>query len=147
MESVAHLGDSVTVNGGTADGYWALINYIAGKDFSGEANAAYDSLKTIMDVGEYADYMAAEIYYRNGDRPNNNVRVAALSALSVSLEVHRLADQTTVSTSSGSFPASARPQHALRDQAQRERWLGHFEVFYELLQEADSKIRISSGCS
>ena len=74
VESVAHLGDSVTVNGGTADGYWALINYIADNDFSGEANAAYDSLKTIMDVGEYADYMAAEIYYRNGDWPNNNVR-------------------------------------------------------------------------
>ena len=74
VESVSHLGDSVTANGGTADGYWELVNYIANNDFSGENNAAYDSLLKFMDVGEYADYMTAEIYYRNGDWPNNNVR-------------------------------------------------------------------------
>jgi len=31
-------------------------------------------VKTLMDVGNFADYMAAEIYIHNGDWPNNNVR-------------------------------------------------------------------------
>ncbi|MCQ2122753.1 MAG: CotH kinase family protein [Fibrobacter sp.] len=54
--------------------FTALLNFVGEADFSGENNEAYAFVKTLMDVGNFADYMAAEIYYKNGDWPNNNVR-------------------------------------------------------------------------
>lgn len=54
--------------------FTALLNFVGESDFSGENNEAYAFVKTLMDVGNFADYMAAEIYYKNGDWPNNNVR-------------------------------------------------------------------------
>ncbi|WP_158278206.1 MULTISPECIES: CotH kinase family protein [unclassified Fibrobacter] len=51
-----------------------LLDIVGNGDFSGDNNPNYASVKTLMDVGNFADYMIAEIYYKNGDWPNNNVR-------------------------------------------------------------------------
>ena len=73
VEVIKHLGDDITSNTTTAN-YENLLSFVNTNDFSGENNANYNTLKTMMDVGNYADYMAAEIYIHNGDWPNNNVR-------------------------------------------------------------------------
>ena len=71
---VKHLGHEIEVSNGTADGYIEMFNFVAKNDFAGENNANYEKVKTMLDVGNLADYIAAEIYIHNGDWPNNNVR-------------------------------------------------------------------------
>ena len=71
---IKHLGQEVEVSNGSADSYIEMFNFVAKNDFSGENNANYAKVKTMLDVGNLADYMAAEIYIHNGDWPNNNVR-------------------------------------------------------------------------
>ena len=73
VEVIKHLGKQITSNTTTAN-YESLLNLAASNNFSGENNAKYNEIKTMMDVGNFADYMAAEIYIHNGDWPNNNVR-------------------------------------------------------------------------
>ena len=71
---VKHLTETVTASNGTPDEYISMLELAADNDFSGDNNASYAQLKTMMDVGNFADYMAAEMYIHNGDWPNNNVR-------------------------------------------------------------------------
>jgi len=71
---VKHLTETVTASNGTTDDYISLLDFAAANDFSGENNANFAQIKTKMDVGNFADYMAAEMYIHNGDWPNNNVR-------------------------------------------------------------------------
>lgn len=75
VDMVKHLNDSLHANGGSVEGYQQLLQFVGTNDFSGENNANYAQVRTMMDVGNFADYMAAEIYINNGDWPNNNVRV------------------------------------------------------------------------
>lgn len=74
VDIVKHVDEEITAGGGTVDGYVQMLQYIASNDFSGTNNDKYEYIKTVMDVGNYADYMAAQIYFKNGDWPNNNVR-------------------------------------------------------------------------
>ena len=76
VEMVKQLGGfgSITYNAGTDANYRAMLQFIGDSVFSGEKNENYAKVKTMMDVGNYADYMSAQIYYHNGDWPNNNVR-------------------------------------------------------------------------
>jgi hypothetical protein len=71
---IKHLNQSIEASNGTVDEYKALLTYVSETSFAGEGNAAYEYLKTLMDVTNYASYMAAEMYSHNGDWPNNNVR-------------------------------------------------------------------------
>ncbi|MCQ2062601.1 MAG: CotH kinase family protein [Fibrobacter sp.] len=71
---VKHLEKDVTESDGNIQGYMDMLHFVATNDFSGENNAKYEEAKTLLDVGNLADYMAAEIYMHNGDWPNNNVR-------------------------------------------------------------------------
>ena len=71
---IKHLGKEVEASNGTIDAYMNMLHFVATNDFSGENNANYASAKLMLDVGNLADYMAAEIYIHNGDWPNNNVR-------------------------------------------------------------------------
>ena len=71
---VKHLGKEVEASSGTTDSYMNMLHFVATSDFKGENNANYESAKALLDVGNLADYMAAEIYIHNGDWPNNNVR-------------------------------------------------------------------------
>lgn len=75
VEIVKHLGREITGSGLTdVANYTAMLKFVAGSDFSGENNANYTAVKGMMDVGNFADYMIAEMYDHNGDWPNNNVR-------------------------------------------------------------------------
>ena len=74
---IKHLEDKVEASSGTIDAYMNMLHFVATNDFSGENNANYEKAKTMLDVGNLADYMAAEIYMHNGDWPNNNVRAWA----------------------------------------------------------------------
>jgi len=71
---VKHLNKDVEASSGTTDAYMNMLHFVATNDFSGENNANYESVKLMLDVGNLAEYMAAEIYIHNGDWPNNNVR-------------------------------------------------------------------------
>ena len=68
---VKHWRTSVTASGGSTESYYAMLDFIHRNDLTKED--AYLQVSSMMDVGNYADYMAAEIYYHNGDWPNNNV--------------------------------------------------------------------------
>ena len=74
VDMVKHGGDSLSVSGGTPDAYMHLLDFVHTSNFSGTSNSAYSQVTTLMDVGNFADYMAAEIYIHNGDWPDNNVR-------------------------------------------------------------------------
>lgn len=74
VDMVKHCGDSLSVSGGTADKYVELLTKIHNNDFSGTNNKAYAEIRELMDMGNYADYMSAQIYIHNGDWPDNNVR-------------------------------------------------------------------------
>ena len=75
VEVIKHLGREITASGdGSTAGYEELLNFVASNDFSGANNEAYEKLRSMMNVGNFADYMALEIYSHNGDWPNNNVR-------------------------------------------------------------------------
>lgn len=74
VDFVKHVKNTVTASGGTTDAYNAMLEFIAANDFSGADNEAYKQVQTMMDVGNYADYLAAEIYVANADWPSNNVR-------------------------------------------------------------------------
>ena len=69
-----HLGVNVEASNGTPDEYLAMLEYAAEHDFATD-NDAYTYMTNLMDMGNFADYMLAEMYVHNGDWPNNNVRV------------------------------------------------------------------------
>ena len=69
-----HLGVKVEASNGTPDEYLAMLEYAAEHDFAAD-NDAYNYMTTLMDMGNFANYMLAEMYIHNGDWPNNNVRV------------------------------------------------------------------------
>ena len=77
VKMIKHLGaiDKVTASGDDAQAvtdYQGMLNFVGTNDMSVAEN--YAAAKNLLDVGNFADYMAAEIYYHNGDWPNNNVR-------------------------------------------------------------------------
>ncbi|MBR4347382.1 MAG: CotH kinase family protein [Fibrobacter sp.] len=83
VDMIKHVKDTVTANGGTVDSYIEMLNFIGANNFNTDtsdedvakkAAENYKHAQTLLDVGNYADYMAAEIYLRNGDWPSNNVR-------------------------------------------------------------------------
>lgn len=71
---IKHINKKIEASNGTTAEYEALLNFVYDSDFSGEKNANYETVKQLMDVENFAAYMAAEIYMHNGDWPNNNVR-------------------------------------------------------------------------
>lgn len=76
VDIIKHLGKEISVSGGSSVGYEELLSFIYenGDSLGGENNEKYLMIQAMMDVGNFADYMAAEIYVHNGDWPNNNVR-------------------------------------------------------------------------
>lgn len=74
VESIKHIEKTVTANGGTPDGYLSMLDFVDKTDFSVAGSPVYEQMQALVNVGNLADYIAAEIFYRNGDWPNNNVR-------------------------------------------------------------------------
>ncbi len=58
---------------GDADHYNAMIQYLKDHDIREDEHYAY--IQTQMDVDNFIDYMAAQIYYANTDWPGNNIRM------------------------------------------------------------------------
>jgi hypothetical protein len=58
---------------GDADHYKAMIQYLKDNDIRERQH--YEYIQTQMDVDNYIDYMAAQIYYDNTDWPGNNIRL------------------------------------------------------------------------
>ncbi len=58
---------------GDSANYMAMLNYISNHDLSNPQN--YSFIKNWMDIDEYINYMAAEIYFDNTDWPGNNVKL------------------------------------------------------------------------
>lgn len=69
---IKHISHEVTASNGTTAEYEAMLSAINNGDMSVAEN--YEAAKVLLDMGNFADYMIAEIYYHNGDWPNNNVR-------------------------------------------------------------------------
>lgn len=61
-------------NGSSVTEYQQLVNEIANGNFAGENNAQYEQIKSKINLNSFAQYMFAEMYFHNGDWPNNNVR-------------------------------------------------------------------------
>ena len=55
---------------GTAEVY----NYLVKLSERINAEGVYDKVKTLLDIDEFTNYMAAELYLGNSDWPNNNVK-------------------------------------------------------------------------
>lgn len=72
MDVIKHTNTDISASGGTSEGYISMLNYAVNNDLTIDAN--YITLGTMLDIASYVDYMAAEIYYHNGDWPNNNLR-------------------------------------------------------------------------
>ncbi len=68
--------DILEMSGDVVEGdnlnYMSMLNYIYGHDLSTDPN--YNHIKNLMDIDEYINYMAAEIYFDNTDWPGNNVK-------------------------------------------------------------------------
>ena len=74
VDAVKHVAATITASGGTTSGYEDMLQRIYDYEDLAENDAHYKEISSMMDVGNYADYMSALIYYQNGDWPNNNVR-------------------------------------------------------------------------
>ncbi len=83
VDMIKQVKDVVTANGGSAESYVSMLKFIGDNHFNTDTSDAkeakkaaknYKDVQTMLDVGSYADYMAAQIYLRNGDWPSNNVR-------------------------------------------------------------------------
>ncbi|MCQ2101184.1 MAG: CotH kinase family protein [Fibrobacter sp.] len=72
VDVIKHTNTDISASGGTSEGYISMLNYAVNNDLTIDAN--YTTLGTMLDIASYVDYMAAEIYYHNGDWPNNNLR-------------------------------------------------------------------------
>jgi hypothetical protein len=69
---IKHLNKTVTASNGTTADYLAMLAFINGNDMTVAEN--YEMAKSLIDIGNFADYMLAEMYIHNGDWPDNNVR-------------------------------------------------------------------------
>lgn len=61
-------------NGASYQEYQQVANQITNGNFAGDNNQSYEQLKTKINLNSFAQYMLAEMYYHNGDWPENNVR-------------------------------------------------------------------------
>ena len=84
VDMVKHLSTDVVASGGTADAYTAMLALFAGNSHfktdssdaeeSQIAKSNYARVQGMLDVGNFADYIAMEFFIHNGDWPDNNVR-------------------------------------------------------------------------
>ena len=65
--------NEVDVQNGSADDYLDLMHFIESANFIDD-NTAYQTVSKKIDMPNFMEYIAAEIYYANDDWPHNNVR-------------------------------------------------------------------------
>ena len=84
VDLVKHLGLEVTASGGTVDSYMSMLALFAGKNHfktdtsnateAQKAQSNFAKVQTMLNLGNFADYVTMEFYIHNGDWPDNNVR-------------------------------------------------------------------------
>ncbi len=57
---------------GSADEWWSLYSFIENNSLSLQAN--YDHVVSKIELGNYIDYTASQIFYANHDWPGNNIK-------------------------------------------------------------------------
>ena len=65
--------NEVDVKNGTSNDYLNLMQFIESTNFIDD-NTAYQTVSKKIDMPNFMEYIAAEIYYANDDWPHNNVR-------------------------------------------------------------------------
>lgn len=73
VDFVKHKGTTIKVINGSPTDYTSILQYISSTNFENN-DTAYNAVSKIIDLPNFMEYMAAEIYYHNGDWPHNNVR-------------------------------------------------------------------------
>lgn len=74
VDFIKHMNKTIKVANGSAALYEEMLSFAAASDFSELSGEALEEMSKMLDISNYADYMAAEVYFHNGDWPNNNVR-------------------------------------------------------------------------
>lgn len=73
VDFVKHYANTeIVTQNGSSDGYINMLSYVYNNDFT--KSAAYDSIKKLIDIPNFMEYIIAEVYYHNGDWPQNNIR-------------------------------------------------------------------------
>ena len=73
VDFIKIINDNIYLKNGSLDDYLNTIQFIDKSNFKDDS-AAYQSVSTMIDIPNYMEYMAAEIFYFNSDWPQNNVR-------------------------------------------------------------------------
>ena len=74
VDFIKIINDDLYLKNGSLDDYLNTIQFIDKSNFKDDS-AAYRSVSKMIDIPNYMEYMAAEIFYYNEDWPQNNVRV------------------------------------------------------------------------
>jgi hypothetical protein len=70
---IIEISKETRVNQGDRKAYDEMINFLSNNNMAIQENYSY--IKSIIDVDEYIDYLAAQIYSANGDWPGSNVKL------------------------------------------------------------------------
>ena len=73
VDFIKIINDNIYLKNGSLDDYLNTIQFIDKSNFKDDS-AAYQSVAKMIDIPNYLEYMAAEIFYFNNDWPQNNVR-------------------------------------------------------------------------
>lgn len=73
VDILKHVHKTVTTINGSEKGYEDLLKFVYNHNLQ-KNEADYDSVKKMIDMVNFMEYIAAEVYYRNNDWPQNNVR-------------------------------------------------------------------------
>lgn len=74
VDFIKHSNKYIKVANGSSALYEEMLSFAVANDFGDGSGDAMEKISKMLDIYNYADYMAAEVYYHNGDWPNNNVR-------------------------------------------------------------------------
>lgn len=70
---IKHTNNEIETQNGSSEDYISTLKFIGDSDFQND-NIAYDSVSKKIDIVNFMEYMAAEIFYANEDWPQANVR-------------------------------------------------------------------------
>ena len=73
VDLIKLLHEEIETKNGSADGYKSTLEFIDKSNFKDD-NTAYDLVSQMIDITNYMEYMAAQIFYANDDWPQANVR-------------------------------------------------------------------------
>ncbi len=73
VDLIKLVHEDIETKNGSADSYKSALEFIGKSNFKDD-NIAYDSVSKMINITNYMEYMAAQIFYANDDWPQVNVR-------------------------------------------------------------------------